>query len=129
MKVVPTSITSCAHTDSVTIPWVMCTLLSPQIYYNGFERSNDVYKWYCWQGETHIMIPQTLERIRRFESGVPSYNTGSSTIYDTKKWKDQLRSLMASCEIVKATFKQQALKQSQLIQVYKVLCKWFTTIH
>lgn len=54
---------------------------------------------------------------------MPSYNTGSSTIYDSKKWKDQLRSLMASCETVKATFKQQALKQSQLILVYKVLCK------
>jgi hypothetical protein len=60
---------------------------------------------------------------------MPLYNNGSSTIYDTKKWKDQTRSLMASCEIVKVMFKQQALKQSKLIQLYKVLCKQFTTIH
>ena len=58
-----------------------------------------------------------------------SYNTGSSSIYDTKRWKDQLQSLMASCDIVKAMLKKQALKQSKLIQLYKVLCKQFTTIH
>jgi hypothetical protein len=60
---------------------------------------------------------------------MPLYNTESSTIYDTKKWKDQLRSLMASCEIVKAMCKKQALKQSKLIQLYNVLCMRFTTIH
>ena len=90
---------------------------------------------------------------------MPSYNTESSTIYDTKKWKDQLRSLMASCEIAKAMLKEQALKQSKLtlnlltttivvppsntskwqmgfnsafkglIQLYKVSCTRFTTIH
>jgi predicted XRE-type DNA-binding protein len=60
---------------------------------------------------------------------MPSYNTVSSTIYDTKKWKEQLQSLMASCEIVKAMLKKQALKQSKLTQLYKVSCTQFTTIH
>jgi hypothetical protein len=41
-KVVPTSITSAAHTDSVTLPWVICTILSPKIYYNGFKIAKDV---------------------------------------------------------------------------------------
>jgi hypothetical protein len=43
-----------------------------------------------------LMIPQKLEIIRNFESGksqsvvTASHNTGSSTIYDIKKQKDQL---------------------------------------
>jgi len=30
-----------------------------------------------------------------------SYNTGSSTVYDINKWKDQLQSLVSSVESVK----------------------------
>jgi hypothetical protein len=44
----------------------------------------------------NCMIPQKLEIIRRHDSGkrqrevVASYDTGSSSIYYIKKWKDQL---------------------------------------
>jgi hypothetical protein len=58
-----------------------------------------------------------LKVVKTKEDIMHLYNTGSSTIFDTTKWKDQLLLLMASCEIVKAVFKQQALKQSKLIEV------------
>jgi hypothetical protein len=38
---VPPSVTSVVQTDSVTIFWVMQTLLSILSYYNGFKRSKD----------------------------------------------------------------------------------------
>jgi len=40
-------------------------------------------KWHCWQGETYIKIPQTLEitrglKVAKTEQDImPSYNTGS----------------------------------------------------
>ena len=36
---------------------------------------------------------------------------------------------MASSESMKGPFKQQALKQSKLAQLEKVLYKWFTAMH
>lgn len=50
--------------------------------------------------------------ITRLESGesrsvvTALYHVGSLTVYDTKKQKDQLRSLMAPSESVKRPFKQ-----------------------
>ena len=79
-------------------------------------------KMYCWQGETHILIPQKLEMIRRLESC--ESRTGHCafiqywTNYDCLWYR----------EIVNAIFKQQTLKQSKLIQPDKVLCKWFTAL-
>jgi hypothetical protein len=57
-----------------------------------------------------LMIPQKLEIIM-LESGKrtevkASHNTGSSTIYDIKKWKEPLQSLVAPPESVKDFFKQ-----------------------
>ena len=56
------------------------------------------------------MIPQKLEIIT-LESGKwtevkASHNTGSSTIYDIKKWKEPLQSLVAPTQSVKDFFKQ-----------------------
>jgi len=53
------------------------------------------------------MIPLKLDTIKHLESGkswkeaMISYNTGSSTIYDIKKQKDQLQSFMAQSKSVK----------------------------
>jgi hypothetical protein len=64
-----------------------------------------------------LMIHQKIEIIRRLESGksqsvvMASHNTGSLTINDTKKQKNQLQSFMASSESVKRLLKKQALKQ------------------
>jgi len=38
---VPPLATSFVHTDSVTLSWVIWTLLSTMSYYNGFKRSKD----------------------------------------------------------------------------------------
>jgi hypothetical protein len=57
-----------------------------------------------------------------------SYNIGSSTIYDIKEQKDQLLSFMASSGSVKDLFKQQTLKEPTLVQLDKVLYKWFTAM-
>jgi hypothetical protein len=55
-----------------------------------------------------------------------SYNIGSSTVYDIKKQKDQLQSFMASSGSVRGLFKRETLKQPKLLQLDKVLYKWFT---
>jgi hypothetical protein len=47
-----------------------------------------------------------LKVVKTEQNIMHSYNTGSSTICDAMKCKDQLLLLMASCEIVKAVFKQ-----------------------
>lgn len=63
-----------------------------------------------------FMSPQKLETIRRFERGksqsviMASYTIGSSTIYDTKKRKGRLWSLMASSESVMGLFKLPDIK-------------------
>jgi hypothetical protein len=54
-----------------------------------------------------LAIHQKLKIIRRLKSGenqrkvMASYNNALSTIYDTKKWKDQLQLFVASNESVK----------------------------
>jgi len=50
-----------------------------------------------------------------------SYNIILSTVYDTKKQKDQLWLLMASSGSVKGLFKHQILKESKLAQLDKML--------
>jgi len=81
-----------------------------------------------------LTIPQKLEIIRRLESGesrsvvMAAYNIGSSTIYDIRKQKDQLRLFLASSENVKGLLKRQTLKQPKLAQLDKVLYRWFTTM-
>jgi DDE superfamily endonuclease./Tc5 transposase DNA-binding domain./CENP-B N-terminal DNA-binding domain. len=81
-----------------------------------------------------LTIPQKLEIINRLESGesrsvvMAAYNIGSSTIYDIRKQKDQLRSFLASSENVKDLLKRQTLKQPKLAQLDKVLYTWFTTM-
>jgi hypothetical protein len=81
-----------------------------------------------------LTIPQKLEIISRLESGesrsvvMAAYNIGSSTIYDIRKQKDQLRSFLASSENVKGLLKRQTLKQPKLAQLDKVLYTWFTTM-
>jgi hypothetical protein len=63
-----------------------------------------------------LMIPQKLEIIMILESGKSQreittlYSAVPSTIYDIKKWRDQLQSVMASSEGVRDLFKQQTLK-------------------
>jgi len=49
-----------------------------------------------------------------------SYNTGSSTIYNIKIWKDKLQSSMASSKSVNDLLKQQTMKKPKLPQFYKV---------
>jgi hypothetical protein len=53
----------------------------------------------------------------------------SRTIYGIKKLKVQLPSIMASSECKKDLFKQQRLKDPRLVQLDKVLSKWFTAMH
>jgi len=52
-----------------------------------------------------------------------SYNTGSSTVYDIKKQKDQLRSFMTLSENVNDIFKWLTLKEPKLAQLDKALYK------
>jgi hypothetical protein len=67
---VPLLVDSSAHTDSVTLPWVIWTLFSPSSYYNGIKDPK-----MCKQGTSamrkHVTltIPQKLEIIRRLENG------------------------------------------------------------
>jgi hypothetical protein len=49
--------------------------------------------------------------------------------FDTQKCKDQLRSFMVLSESVKGLFKQHIIKKPKLVQLDKVLCKWFTAMH
>jgi hypothetical protein len=49
-----------------------------------------------------------------------SYNIILSTVYDTKKQKDQLWLLMASSGSVKGLFKHQLLKEPKLAQLDKM---------
>jgi len=85
-----------------------------------------------WKHVT-LTILQKLEIIRRLESGenhwgfMTSYSVGSSTIYDTKKWKYHLWSFMASSESVKDCFKWQT-QEPKLAQMDKVY-KWLTAIY
>jgi hypothetical protein len=58
-----------------------------------------------------------------------SYNSGSSTIYNIKKWKEKLQSLIASSKSVNDLLKQQTMKKPKLPQFYKILCKWSTAMH
>jgi hypothetical protein len=81
-----------------------------------------------------LIIPQQLEIVRIFESskghrkGKASYNIRPSSIYDIKKPQKQLQLLMASSKSVKGLFKQQTLKQPKLVQMNKVVHKWFTAM-
>jgi hypothetical protein len=43
------------------------------------------------------------------------YNTALLATYDTKKWKDQLRSFVTSSEIIKDLFKLQTLTEPKLV--------------
>jgi len=53
----------------------------------------------------------------------------SQTIYGIKKLKVQLLSFKASSESKKDLFKQERLKEPKLVQLDKVLYKWFTAMH
>jgi len=57
------------------------------------------------------------------EKFLASYITGSSTVYDIKKQKDQLWSFMASNENVNDLFKWQILKEPKWAQLDKALYK------
>jgi CENP-B N-terminal DNA-binding domain. len=58
-----------------------------------------------------LIMPQKLRTVTRCQSGerqrevMSSYNMGLSTIYDVKRMKDQLQSLMASSECMKGLCK------------------------
>jgi hypothetical protein len=75
------------------------------------------------------MIPPKLEILRELESckscREASYNSGLSTI-DAKKQNNQLQLLMASN--MKDLFKRLTLKEPKLVQLDKVLYKWFTAM-
>jgi hypothetical protein len=52
-----------------------------------------------------------------------------STVFDIKKWNDQLCLFIASSESMKGFFKQQTLKEPKLVWLDRVLSKWFTAMH
>ena len=79
-----------------------------------------------------LKILQKLKIIRGLEDGrnqrevMASYNTGSSTVYDIKKQKDQLWSFMTLSENVNDIFKWLTLKEPKLARLDKALYKYFT---
>jgi len=57
------------HPDSMTLSWVIWTLLSPQSYYNGFKRSQMSNQGTAGKRMCNNMIPQKLDIIKHLESG------------------------------------------------------------
>jgi len=53
----------------------------------------------------HVMLTTWLGSGKSLSVVMALYHVGSLTVYDTKKRKDQLRSLMAPSESVKRPFK------------------------
>ena len=107
------------HILSMTLSWVIWTLLGSSNYFNGFRRSKDEKTKYCCQEATcNFKDSSELKLIRRSENReilrdvMASCNIGSSTVYDIKKQKDQLWSFMASSG---------SLKQPKLVHLDKVL--------
>ena len=107
------------HVLSMTLSWVVWTLLGSSDYCNGFRRSKDEKTKYCCQEATcNFNDSSALKIIRRTESSeiirdvMASCNIGSSTVYDMKKEKDQLWSFMVSSG---------SLKEPKLVHLDKVL--------
>ena len=59
---------------------------------------------------------------------VALYTIGSSTVYDVKKQKDQLQLFLAPSDSVQGLCKQHSLKVYKLVQLDKMLHKWFAAV-
>jgi hypothetical protein len=91
------------HTDIVITQWLGW---GPE---SRSDNQNMVYNAAKSQRPNTYQYPTGKKVWKLLE--VPSYNVVSSTVYDIKKWKDQLWSFMASNESVKGFFRQQTLKE------------------
>jgi hypothetical protein len=83
------------HVLSMTLSWVIWTLLGSSNYCNGFRKSKDEKtKYWCQEATSNFNDSSELKIIRRYESReiirdvMASCSTESSTVYDIKKQKN-----------------------------------------
>jgi hypothetical protein len=123
------------HTDCVTLPdgigpyWAHWAVIMPSVPYTDTWGTAGRKKHVTLMIPHNLKIIMRLERCESWRVATSLCNIGSSAIYDIKKRKDHLWLFVASTESVNGLLKHQTLKGPQLVQLDKVLYKWFTAVH